>query len=313
MHSFKSIDCVTNEEATNYPIEFLNSLDVPGLLPHNLRLKVGSVVIMLRNINQPKLCNGTRSVVRKLMNNVIYATILKGKFKDVVVDDPGGDPARRPLLLLRPLLRAHALVNAPAARGSCVTPIHVTLTTVDTRTSSEGYDKILKGIGRSGASGVRRASGADGRPSRTLTCWNRAFLCLGLASSGCACATGCCGVGSSNVCGKLTRDASDTGPPAPVPASPERLAREPSGDVEPCEPFAHSVGPSPDALLRTPLYSGPGKTLPPPRPVFPPAHAPPPPLPSRGFTYKFDESLSHAMSPSEGKGCVRHDANVSAT
>ncbi|CAH2218137.1 jg10868 [Pararge aegeria aegeria] len=82
MHSFKSIDCVTNEdEATNYPIEFLNSLDVPGLPPHNLRLKVGSVVIMLRNINQPKLCNGTRLVVRKLMNNVIYATIMIGKFK----------------------------------------------------------------------------------------------------------------------------------------------------------------------------------------------------------------------------------------
>ncbi|KAF2899354.1 hypothetical protein ILUMI_06819, partial [Ignelater luminosus] len=40
MHSFKSIDCVTNEdEATNYPIEFLNSLDVSGLPPHNLRLK----------------------------------------------------------------------------------------------------------------------------------------------------------------------------------------------------------------------------------------------------------------------------------
>ncbi|XP_068631653.1 uncharacterized protein [Battus philenor] len=66
MHSFKSIDCVTNEdEATNYPIEFLNSLDVPGLPPHNLRLKVGSVVIMLRNINQPKLCNGTRLVLRR--------------------------------------------------------------------------------------------------------------------------------------------------------------------------------------------------------------------------------------------------------
>ncbi|XP_056630751.1 uncharacterized protein LOC130441204 [Diorhabda sublineata] len=86
MHSFKSIDCVTNEdEATNYSIEFLNSLDVPGLPPHNLRLKVGSVVIMLRNINQPKLCNGTRLVLRNLMSNVIYATILKGKFKGVEV------------------------------------------------------------------------------------------------------------------------------------------------------------------------------------------------------------------------------------
>ncbi|CAG9840664.1 unnamed protein product [Diabrotica balteata] len=86
MHSFKSIDCVTNEdEATNYPIEFLNSLDVRDLPPHNLCLKVGSVVIMLRNINQPKLCNGTCLVVSKLMNNVIYATIMIGKFKDAVV------------------------------------------------------------------------------------------------------------------------------------------------------------------------------------------------------------------------------------
>ncbi|XP_037906166.1 uncharacterized protein LOC119648475 [Hermetia illucens] len=81
MHLFKSIGCLTNEdEATNYPTEFLNSLDMPGLPPHNLRLKVGSIGIMLRNIKPPKLCNGMRLVVSKL-NNVIYATILKGKFE----------------------------------------------------------------------------------------------------------------------------------------------------------------------------------------------------------------------------------------
>ncbi|XP_036345359.1 uncharacterized protein LOC118754555 [Rhagoletis pomonella] len=74
--------CVTNEdEATNYPTEFLNSLDLPGLPPHNLQLKVGSVIVMIRNLNQPRLCNGTRLLVRKLMDNVIHATILKGKFE----------------------------------------------------------------------------------------------------------------------------------------------------------------------------------------------------------------------------------------
>ncbi|GBP26531.1 hypothetical protein EVAR_86033_1 [Eumeta japonica] len=42
---------------------------------------------MLRNINQPRLCNGTRLAVKKLMNNVIEATIMKGKYKgeDVLI------------------------------------------------------------------------------------------------------------------------------------------------------------------------------------------------------------------------------------
>ena len=52
LHSFKSIDWFANEdEVTNYPSEFLNSLDVPGLSSHNLQLKVGSVVMMLQNLN----------------------------------------------------------------------------------------------------------------------------------------------------------------------------------------------------------------------------------------------------------------------
>ena len=45
-------------------------------------------IIMLRNINQPKLCNDTRLSVKKLMTNIIEATILTGAFKGEDVLNP---------------------------------------------------------------------------------------------------------------------------------------------------------------------------------------------------------------------------------
>jgi ATP-dependent DNA helicase PIF1 len=80
--SYKSIDTVCDStETVKYPTEFLNSLDLPGMPLYKLQLKVGSPVILLRNLSPPRLYNGTRLVIKKLMNNVIEAIILNVKFR----------------------------------------------------------------------------------------------------------------------------------------------------------------------------------------------------------------------------------------
>ena len=57
----------------------MNSLTPNGLPLHKLQLKEGAIVILLRNINlNDGLCNGTRLVVKKLMNYCITAQIISG-------------------------------------------------------------------------------------------------------------------------------------------------------------------------------------------------------------------------------------------
>lgn len=77
--STDSIDnCSENDEET-YPVEFLNSCCPNGMPPHKLSLKVGSIIILLRNLNTKRgLCNGTRLAVKVLKSNLIIAEVLIG-------------------------------------------------------------------------------------------------------------------------------------------------------------------------------------------------------------------------------------------
>jgi len=80
--TYQSIDTVMKQdEVVKYATEFLDSLDLLGMQPHFLTLKFGVPIILLRNINLPRLGNGTRLSVKKMLNNIIETTILSGKFK----------------------------------------------------------------------------------------------------------------------------------------------------------------------------------------------------------------------------------------
>lgn len=75
---YMSIDSIVDNEATSYPVEFLNSLELAGEPSHKLRLKIGVPVLLMRNIDAPRLCNGTRLQITNLGENVIKANILTG-------------------------------------------------------------------------------------------------------------------------------------------------------------------------------------------------------------------------------------------
>lgn len=69
-----------------YPVEFLNSVTGNNFPQHQLILKKGVPIMLLRNINQFEgLCNGTRLIIVTLGDLIIEAKIMTGKYKDKVV------------------------------------------------------------------------------------------------------------------------------------------------------------------------------------------------------------------------------------
>ncbi|GBN46016.1 hypothetical protein AVEN_131236-1 [Araneus ventricosus] len=86
---YKSIDTTCDiNEAVNYPTEFLNTLEPPGVHSHILKLKIGAPIMLLRNLHPPSLSIGTRFCIKKLMPNIIEATIMTGHAADVNVFIP---------------------------------------------------------------------------------------------------------------------------------------------------------------------------------------------------------------------------------
>lgn len=88
--SYLSADTIDDDVKNNMQVtdEYVNSITPSGLPPHQLDLKIGSIVILLRNINPRRgFCNGTRMIVKEMHKNFILCTALSGNFKgeDVII------------------------------------------------------------------------------------------------------------------------------------------------------------------------------------------------------------------------------------
>ena len=84
-----SVEDATEDLSGLFPIEYLNSLNFSGIPPHNLTLKVGMPVMLIRNLNSREgLCNGTRLQINNLRDHCIQATIMTGAYCGRIVFVP---------------------------------------------------------------------------------------------------------------------------------------------------------------------------------------------------------------------------------
>lgn len=83
--AYKSCDSICKGSSASesdeilYPQEYLNSLKFSGLPNHEIQVKIGAPIMLLRNLNPKKgLCNGTRLIVTRCYPFLIEAMIITG-------------------------------------------------------------------------------------------------------------------------------------------------------------------------------------------------------------------------------------------
>lgn len=84
-HTYFSHDSLVDDSDHNsdfgsaFPVEYRNSINMSCLPKHELKIKQGCVIMLMRNLNQIMgLCNGTRTVVKRCLPNSIICDMITG-------------------------------------------------------------------------------------------------------------------------------------------------------------------------------------------------------------------------------------------
>ena len=77
LENIEPLEARPAESISEFDLAFINKITPPGMPPHNLRLKRGTVCYICRNINLPKtLANGRRVMVVNMMANCVAVQLL---------------------------------------------------------------------------------------------------------------------------------------------------------------------------------------------------------------------------------------------
>ena len=69
---------ISDEYNNTFPPEYWNAISQPSMAPHRLRLKVGMTIMAVRNMDPPRVCNGTRLRIVEIKPHLIHTKILTG-------------------------------------------------------------------------------------------------------------------------------------------------------------------------------------------------------------------------------------------
>ncbi|EGT35548.1 hypothetical protein CAEBREN_00452 [Caenorhabditis brenneri] len=133
---YRSLDTISPKDGqlqvgdfNHFTTEFLNTMTPSGMPPHELRVKNGAIVMLLRNLDVKNgLCNGTRMVVEEMGERILQCKFINGPRKDESV--------------LIPRIKLNYEKNLPFIMGRLQFPIRLAFAMTVNKSQGQTFERI---------------------------------------------------------------------------------------------------------------------------------------------------------------------------